>query len=145
MVMIKLRKMVKSDLPFLLEVRNHESTRKNLESDSIFSLEKCEEWFSTLISPWYIIENKEVPVGYFRTNGGEVGCDIHPDYRRNGYAREAYVQYLSNVDRASLWVFEDNFAKKLYEELDFSPSGEAKIVRGRNYLQMIWENKIQNS
>jgi len=142
MVMIKLRKMVKSDLPFLLEVRNHESTRKNLENDSIFSLEECEEWFSTLISPWYIIENKEVPIGYFRTNGGEVGCDIHPAHRNNGYAREAYTQYLLNSNEASLWVFEDNFAKKIYESLGFIYTGESKIVRGRKYLQMSWKNKI---
>ena len=56
--MINLRLMVKQDLPFLLEVRNHETTRINLENNSTFSLNDCEIWFKTLKSPWYIIENK---------------------------------------------------------------------------------------
>jgi hypothetical protein len=137
--MIKLRKMEKLDLPFLLEVRNHESTKKNLENDSTFSLEECESWFLKLEHPWYIIENEEIPVGYFRTSGNEIGCDIHPDYRKNGYAREAYNQYLSNIDEASLWVFEDNFARKLYKSLGFFPVGDSKIIRGRKYIKMAWK------
>lgn len=137
--MITLRKMIKSDLPFLLEVRNHESTRKNLENDSVFTLDECEKWFLTLESPWYIIENNDNPVGYFRTNGNEIGCDIHPNYRKNGYARCAYNLYLSKIDEASLWVFEDNFAKNLYESLGFFPNHELKIIRNRKYIKMLWK------
>ena len=126
-------------LEFLLEVRNHESTRQFLENDSVFTIDECKGWFSNLKSPWYIILADDSPVGYFRTNGDEIGCDIHPDYRRRGYARMAYEYYLKKVNLASLWVFEDNFAKILYERLGFKETGDQKIIRGRNYIKMVYE------
>jgi hypothetical protein len=125
-------------LEFLLAVRNQESTRQFLENDSIFNLSECKEWFSNLKSTWYIISVNNLPVGYFRTNGDEIGCDIHPDFRRNGFARMSYEYYLKNVKLASLWVFEDNFAKNLYESLGFLPSGKTKNIRNRNYIHMVW-------
>jgi len=137
--MVNLRLLNKGDLPFLLEVRNDESTRKNLENDNIFNLESCEQWFENLKSPWYIIESDGEKVGYFRTNGDEVGCDIHPNHRRKGYARMAYEYYLNDKDYASLWVFEDNFAKDLYKSLGFIPNGETKKIRERNYIRMAYE------
>ena len=36
------------DLQFLLEVRNNESTRYNLENDNIFTLKECQNWFGKL-------------------------------------------------------------------------------------------------
>jgi predicted acetyltransferase len=48
-----------------------------------------------LTSPWYIIEVIQERVGYIRTNGDEIGCDIHPNFRRKGYARMAYELYLT--------------------------------------------------
>lgn len=134
--MVTLRKLTVDDLPFLLEVRNHNSTKEFLENNSEFTLEQCEIWFGNLTSPWYIIEVNKERVGYIRTNDSEVGCDIHPNYRRRGYARMAYKLYLKDKNYASLWVFEDNFAKQLYEELGFTPTGESKIVRNRNYIKM---------
>jgi len=126
-------------LPFLLEVRNHDSTRKFLENDSIFTIDECKNWFLKLESPWYVIIIDDIPVGYIRTNGDEVGCDIHPDYRRKGYARLSYIEYLKEKDYATLWVFEDNFALKLYESLGFKPQEEYKMVRGRKYIYMIYK------
>ena len=128
-------------LEFLLEVRNHESTRKFLENDSVFNIDECKNWFYKLKSPWYIVVVNNLPVGYFRTNGDEVGCDIHPDFRRLGFAKTAYQEYLKDKDFASLWVFEDNFAKKLYENLGFVPSGKTKNIRNRNYIHMIWNRQ----
>jgi hypothetical protein len=46
--MVTLRPLIKEDLQFLLEVRNDESTRFNLENNSIFTLKQCEEWFDLL-------------------------------------------------------------------------------------------------
>lgn len=129
------------DLPFLLEVRNDETTRINLENDSVFTLEQCGEWFLNTKPKWYIIEINGNSVGYIRTNGDEVGIDIHPDFRRNGYAREAYKFYLKDKEYASLWVFVDNFAKTLYTELGFVENGNTKIIRGRKYIQMVYENR----
>lgn len=137
--MIKLLPLTKFDLDFLLEVRNDPSTRNNLENDSIFTLEQCLEWYKQKNPKWFIVENNNNKVGYFRTNGDQIGCDIHPNFRRNGFAKMAFQYYLSNVDSASLWVFEDNFAKKLYQDLGFKETGETKKIRDRNYVYMKWK------
>lgn len=136
-----LRKLTSMDLDFLLEVRNDDTTRVNLENDSVFTLDECVKWFFTNNPLWYIIEVDGVSVGYIRTNGNEVGIDIHPNYRRKGYARQAYKLYLEVKNYASLWVFVDNFAKNLYTELGFVENGNSKIIRGREYIQMIYENR----
>ena len=134
--MVTLRPLLITDLPFLLEVRNHESTRINLENDSTFNLNEREKWFGNLKSPWYIIEINNYKVGYFRTNKDEVGCDIHPDYRRKGYAKIAYEIYLKDKKYASLWVFDDNFAKQLYLNLGFKATENNKFIRERLYIEM---------
>ena len=137
--MIKLSPLLKEHLNFLLEVRNHETTRYNLENDDVFSVEQCEKWFETLTSPWYIISNDNTMVGYIRTSGDEIGCDIHPNHRGSGYARKAYKFILKEMNTASLWVFEDNFAKNLYQELGFKETGEQKMIRERKYIKMTYE------
>jgi len=136
-----IRKLISMDLEFLLEVRNDDTTRVNLENDSVFTLGECVEWFFKKNPLWYIIEIESIPVGYIRTNGDEVGIDIHPNYRRKGYARDAYKLYLKDKEYASLWVFIDNFAKNLYTELGFVENGNSKIIRGREYIQMVYENR----
>jgi len=140
--MVTLRPLSKEDLPFLLEVRNDYSTRNNLENNSIFTLDQCQNWFDNLKSSWYIIEVNKVSVGYLRTNGDEVGCDIHPDFRRKGYAKMAYELYLKDKTYASLWVFNDNFAKDLYLKLGFKEIDEHEFVRDRNYIKMEYEKHI---
>jgi ribosomal protein S18 acetylase RimI-like enzyme len=133
-----LRRLTAMDLTFLLEVRNDKTTRMNLENDSVFTIENCTEWFSKTNPLWYIIEVDNKRVGYIRTNNDIIGVDIHPIYRRMGYAREAYKLYLEDKKYASLWVFVDNFAKTLYTELGFVENGNSKIIRGRNYIEMIY-------
>ena len=135
---MNLRQLTIWDLQFLLQVRNDETTRMNLENDSVFTLEQCAEWFLDTHPKWYIIEVNDDSVGYIRTNGDVVGMDIHPNHRRNGYAREAYKLILKQMDIASLWVFDDNFAKILYQELGFKETGEQKIIRDRNYIKMMY-------
>jgi ribosomal protein S18 acetylase RimI-like enzyme len=135
--MVVLRPLTKEDLSFLLEIRNDYSTRDNLENNSIFTLEQCKNWFDNLKSPWYIIVNQQLEaVGYLRTNGDEVGCDIHPLHRKQGYAKAAYQEYLKDKTYASLWVFNDNFAKDLYLKLGFNETGDAYPLRDRIYLKM---------
>lgn len=139
---VRLHPLRKTDLKFLLEIRNHESTRSQLKNDTIFTLEECEKWFENLSSPWFVIVDEDLlRVGYFRTDGDVIGCDIHPDFRRMGYARRAYREYLKDTDYAELDVFEDNHAKSLYEELGFKETGEVQFIRGRKYLKMIYENR----
>ena len=133
---VKLRPLTINDLSFLLETRNDDSTRFYLEDDSVFNLEECKEWFKTLTSPWFIIEIDNVRVGYIRTKDNEMGCDIHPNFRKKGYARMAYNEYLKDKDYVTLKVFEDNFAKSLYLSLGFKKSGDEGLIRGRKYIKM---------
>ena len=136
---ITFKPLQKQNLRFLLSVRNEESTRTQLENDTAYSLDECEDWFEKIKPQWLVIfnENNE-EVGYFRVDGNLIGCDIHPDFRRKGYAKAAYTKYLEDKHYADLWVFEDNHAKNLYEKLGFEKTGENKIIRGRNYLRMIY-------
>ena len=136
--MINLRPLTENDLPFLLEVRNDDSTRQFLENNSKFTLKQSLKWFRETQPKWYIIEVNRFSVGYIRTNGDEVGCDIHPNFRRRGYARMAYELYLKDKNYASLWVFEDNFAKDFYKSLGFKSIGEEKLIRNRRYLKMVY-------
>ena len=137
--------LMEDDLEFLLEVRNDESTRNQLKDNTIYNLEECKEWFKNLNSFWFVICEQSTleRVGYFRTDGNVIGCDIHPNHRRKGYARAAYKKYLEETHRSNLEldVFEDNHAKKLYEELGFKETGEVEFIRGRKYLKMVYENR----
>jgi ribosomal protein S18 acetylase RimI-like enzyme len=139
---ITISPLTKDNLPFLLEIRNDDSTRKYLENNSIFTLEECQKWFSSTNPEWYIISHNNTKVGYIRsTPNGEVGVDIHPDFRRKGYARKAYEEYLRYRKFATLWVFEDNFALKLYTDLGFTSTGINKKIRNRSYIQMSYYNE----
>lgn len=131
-----IRELTESDLSFLLEVRNHESTRKNLENNSVFTLEQCKKWFKTLTSPWFIIEINNTPIGYIRIDNDYIGVDIHMDFRRKGYAKQAFLEYLKNKKYAKLWVFDDNFAKDLYIKLGFKETGALKYIREKLYIEM---------
>ena len=134
--MITLKPLTKEDLSFLLEIRNNNSTRFYLEDDSIFTLKECENWFKTLLSPWFIVKINNTKVGYFRTKNDEIGCDIHPNFRRKGYAKMAYKEYLKDKSYATLKVFEDNFAKSLYLSLGFKIKEDEGLIRGRKYIKM---------
>jgi len=134
--MVDLRPLTENDLPFLLEVRNDESTRQFLEHDSKFTLKEVLKWFRDNQPKWFVIKMDTTSVGYIRTNGDEVGCDIHPNFRKKGYAKMAYELYLQDKNYASLWVFEDNFAVKLYKKLGFTSTENSKMVRKRNYIKM---------
>ena len=138
--MIYFKPLTKDDLSFLLEVRNDTSTRSNLENDNEFTLEECQNWFDKTNPEWFLIINEvQEKVGYFRTNGTDIGCDIHPDFRRKGYARNSFEAYLKDKKYATLWVFEDNFALGLYKSLGFKENGETKVMRNRSYIKMVYE------
>ena len=67
---VRLHPLEKRHLEWLLQIRNHESTRSQLKNDTIFTLEECEKWFETLKSPWYVIMDEDLYwVGYVRTDG----------------------------------------------------------------------------
>jgi len=142
-----LRKIKREDLVFVNEIRNDESTRNRLKNPEKISIEKTYEWFDKSDPGWFIIEVKNTPIGYIRTSSdtGEticIGCDIHPDHRRQGYARKAYESYIPKLYQNGyiiVWleVFDDNFpAKKLYESLGFEKIG-SRLVNNKEYLAMV--------
>ena len=137
-----IRELTELDLPFLLEIRNHKSTRVNLEDDSIFDIDQCTKWFKTLTTPWFIIEVNNKPVGYIRVKDDLIGIDIHMDFRKKGYAKQAFKEYLKDKEYAKLWVFNDNFAKELYLKLGFIETGNIKTIRDRYYIEMEYVNSV---
>ena len=103
---LKFIPITKAWLPFVLEVRNHEDTRKHLIDSRKFSLKEAKKFLKEVAPDWYIlaIESESVsdePVGVFKFEyDGRtpyVGCDIHPNYRRMGYASAAYYQVFSDI------------------------------------------------
>ena len=153
---ISLSKMNKEDLPWFLEIRNDDSTRHYLENNNKFTLNEAEKWFDKLdkdeLYPYLIIrgEKNDDYYGYVRqymteVNGEkmvEIGVDIHPQYRKKGIAKAAYITLLRDLDKASLWVFEDNFARNLYFDLGFRDIGETAMNRGRKNYRMVWRRKV---
>ena len=104
---MKIRKIQESDLPFVNSVRNHESTRSRLKNTNEISLEKTYKWFESEKPPWKIIEVGGKSVGYFRFSHdtGEticMGCDIHPDFRRRGHAKEAYIKEIDSEGQTEI-------------------------------------------
>ena len=64
---VTLLSLLESDLPFLIEVRNDESTRSQLGNDSLFTLEECKEWFIKEQPEWLLIINHNLTrIGYIR-------------------------------------------------------------------------------
>ena len=97
---ISIREMAEADLKFVNSTRNILSTREWLENSGEISYEETLSWFRSKKPKWYIVSANSEPVGYLRTsdNTGKsmcIGCDIHPDHRRKGYAREAYQNFMS--------------------------------------------------
>ena len=139
-IKIQFRKLIEDDLPFLLEVRNHISTRNMLENDQIFNINQCKTWFNESNPNWLIILNiNNDRVGYVRLNNHDVGIDIHINFRKMGYAKTSYKKLLKDRNYASLWVFEDNYAINLYKSIGFIKNGNFKIIRKRKYLQMTFD------
>tara|TARA_R110002167_G_scaffold22322_4_gene80103 strand:+ start:784 stop:2208 length:1425 start_codon:yes stop_codon:yes gene_type:complete len=179
---IKLKILTKADIEWFLKIRNHDSTRKFLQNDNVFTLAEGHEWFDDLhkiddeytLYPYLIIYRIqrqyfsqedidgntrfrpganyieiEHAVGYIRQyeieikgkKWTEIGADIDPRYRGKGYAKAAYINRLKKLNLASLWVFEDNFARNLYFDLGFRDNGKTNINRGRKEYQMTWKKK----
>jgi len=133
--MLSFRPLERSDLPFLLEVRN--DCRAMLHDDRAISLEDATAWFDATKPRFFVIVQDDRPVGYFRTSNWDdqngtvsIGCDIHRAYLGKGLARAAYPLFLDHLyndlgmAKVSLEVLDHNEpAKKLYEALGFVTVG----------------------
>jgi predicted GNAT family acetyltransferase len=144
---ISLVDMTKSDLVFVNSIRNLENTRSQLENQQVISIEDTILWFEEKKPKWKIIKNEsDERIGYVRTSKDTgisicIGCDIHPEYRRKGYATEAYKNLINELYKAGyrvIWLrcFYDNIARFLYEKLGFI-SINHDMVHNRKYITMI--------
>lgn len=135
------------DLKFINDIRNDESTRKNLNNTNAISLSDTQKWFEKENPAWFIIKADETPVGYIRTslNTGEsicIGCDIHPSHRRKGYAYSAYTALINHLYESKyvvIWleVFKTNLtAQNLYRKLGFIEINTT-LKGGRESLTMV--------
>ena len=132
----------------------------------IRTLEQTKEWFNKEHPMWFVIKKIETidvydescapgttkykklqkTVGYFRTKledssyynvDIQIGCDIHPDYRRQGIAEWTYKNMIerlvNNYYTPVLYVLIENQpAINLYKKIGFSSL--AKLELRRNNL-----------
>jgi len=155
--MITLRKIVETDLPFFLEVRN-ECAIEFLHDSMLFSLEDALGWFQNTNPNYYIIEYNNEKIGYFRTSNYNpeessvyIGCDIHIDYRGKKLAYESYLKFIPfirkelNIDTINLEVLSTNTrAKNLYKKLGFvfNPDKSENILKNNHeVLSEFWSLK----
>ena len=125
--MVRIREATIEDGEFILSVRNDPTTIAFLHTTTTFDLENFKQWFLATDPQMFIIEDKE-PVGYLRTkwledNVLQVGADIHPQFRRKGYAQRGYkllFEKYPEVKKFNLEVLNHNvIAQNLYEKLGF--------------------------
>ena len=122
-----------SDAEFVLEIRNHETTRLFLHDQRFFAKDEFVQWFQNNKPEWYIVREDGTPFGYFRTSKRNekshsiwIGMDIHPDFRGKGLAKQAYAKFFralraEGYENLSLEVLSHNFvARKLYQALGFA-------------------------
>ena len=148
---ISLRLLNSSDLSFLLEVRN--SCKDALHDNREFTLKDCINWFTKTKPEFYVIEHNKQNIGYVRTSNLSkenrsitIGADIHPKYRRMGYASAAYMIIINYLfykmlfNRIDLEVLSNNTpAILLYEKLGFRYEGLKReaIFRNGKYIDSI--------
>ena len=155
---LSIRKIERSDLEFMKEIRNDYSTWRFLTSIGMFTDENQEEWFAAISSSskveYYIVSNEDgTDIGYIRcdeidrTNSNiRVGSDIHMKFRNMGYGKRTYRLILDycfnhlNVHRVWLQVMETNeIALRVYRDLGFREEGRMResIYREGKYHDYI--------
>jgi ribosomal protein S18 acetylase RimI-like enzyme len=135
---IFLRPMTREDLPSVNLIRNHETTRSFLRNTNTISLDETYAWFDNTHPNWWMIINNQEIVGYVRSSLDTketicIGCDIHPDMRKRGFAKSAYKNIISKLYKEGylvIWleVFTNNIAAlKLYQKLNFQVINTRKV------------------
>jgi RimJ/RimL family protein N-acetyltransferase len=145
--MVVLQQISIEDYDYWIELNNDPENLHFMESDREFDNEDFRAILSSDLVKWYLIKelNDELEyynVGlftvYVRNSELYLGIIIDKNYRRQGFARKAFMDYLKYMDEAgiatNLCYFTDNFAAKLYESLGYIHTGEKKVVRGREFI-----------
>ena len=150
--MINFKKIEKSDLSFLNEVRN-EYSEEFLHDSRKFTLDQTEQWFDKFNPDFYIIFLESERIGYFRlSNYSEInknlyiGADIAPKFKGKGFGKLSYEKFIPfifekyNLNKISLEVLSTNqVAINLYKKLGFVTEG---IKREEVYKNEVWVDSI---
>jgi len=160
LVRLNLTSMDQDDLPFFSETRNH--CAHWLNDTTRYTLEETREWFENLDGDpqYYILRFDQERVGYFRArywsldhDHVEIGADIHPDFRRNGFALGGYVLMLEHMfgvesmHRVHLSVAANNErAISLYRKLLFQTEGVKRqhLKRAEGYTDSIIMSMLED-
>ncbi len=152
------------DLEILRQMHNEENTLFWLTDIFHVSIEEQKAWFSNMSlsrkNRRYTVlsrESNEI-IGVVRLDkidlvnkNAEIGVDIAPDYRRQGYAREIYECMFDytfnalNLHRLSLVCLETNTtAQALYYKIGFKKEGvlTESILRNGEYKNLVCMFKL---
>ena len=146
--MIKFNKIQSNDKDYFLELNNDPDTVRQMEHLHIFT----ENDFNYLVktktnSEWYIVRDTRIEqdVGlftvYMKNNKIYLGVIIDPHFRRQGYAKSTFTEYLNMTDKAGydtyLGVFISNPAIKLYKQLGYKQLPGYKTIDKRKFVTMV--------
>jgi dTDP-glucose 4,6-dehydratase len=127
-----IRKMEISDLEFFNRVRNE--CVQYLHDRNKYSLDETISWFKTKKPEYFILENNNEKIGYFRTTeeNGEyfIGLDIDEKFRGKKLAVPAYEIFIKNINRKEIFLYVDEKnirAYNLYIKLGFKKMKKTKI------------------
>lgn len=131
------RVMTEDDLFWFAGVRNQ--VFDMLHNPQMFSLDETRSWFPNSETKYWVIENNNQKIGYFRiksiTNEKVlIGADIEPQFQGQGFGYSAYIDFVSQVllpqgvTLLELRVLKKNEkAIRLYKKLGFKITQETEI------------------
>jgi RimJ/RimL family protein N-acetyltransferase len=144
--------MTLDDMEFFTEVRNS-CAQLYLHDSRTFTLEEAKSWFTVTQIIYYIIENDDNRIGYFRMSNYSIlnkniyiGADLHENYRGKGLGYKAYKMFIDflfetiDLHKISLEVLETNgIAMRLYKKLGFVEEGRKReeIKKGGLYFDSV--------
>lgn len=145
-------KMVKGDMPFLVDIRN-KYAKEFLHNSKTFNVNEAYEWFDKTKPDYRVIYLNETPIGYFRLTNHSVenkniyiGADIHPLFAGKGHGFQCYKEFIPqlfqeyDLHKISLEVLSTNKrAIHLYEKLGFVKEG---VKRQDVYKNDKWVDSI---
>ncbi len=142
--MVRLRKMLYSDLEWFKDVRK--DCIQWLYEDKDYSLEEYQEWYKEDSPHFFVVNIKEEDIGYIRTSEWgkgrvKIGMDIHRNHRGKGHSVPSYQELFHSlkwhsINEVYLDVLEENErAVYIYKKLGFEIIN-TKTERERKVLQM---------
>lgn len=144
------RELNRSDLPFLMAVRNS-CAKEFLHDDRCFTMTETLYWFENTQPEFYVIWDNDKRLGYFRTSDRSnlnimIGADIHEDFRNQGICYTAYMEFIPilfekfGLNKISLEVLANNVrAIHLYEKIGFKYEGRKRqeVLRNGQFIDSL--------